>query len=243
MEKSRKELPFVLVNMAMTADGKIATANRRFSSFGSQRDKHHLYELRATADAVMAGARTIDLNRVTLGPGTVKYRRLRISRGLAQSNLRIVVSRSGSVNPDAELFKHKFSPIILLTTKRVSARRLERLRPLVDEIRVCGEQEINFYEALRWLRSKWNIRRLLCEGGGEVNDALFRARLVDELHLTVCSLIFGGRNAPTIADGTGAAFLRQASRWKVQSARRQGKEMFFCFGRLRSESIRRLGCG
>ena len=50
--------PFVLMNMAMTADGKIATANRVVSSFGSRRDQEHLYELRATADAVMAGART-----------------------------------------------------------------------------------------------------------------------------------------------------------------------------------------
>ena len=50
--------PFVLVNMAMTADGKIATANRAVASFGSVRDREHLLELRATADAVMAGART-----------------------------------------------------------------------------------------------------------------------------------------------------------------------------------------
>ena len=40
-------LPFVLVNMAMTADGKIATANRAVSTFGSQRDHNHLLELRA----------------------------------------------------------------------------------------------------------------------------------------------------------------------------------------------------
>ena len=44
-------LPFVLVNMAMTADGKIATANRAVSSFSSRRDQRHLLELRATADA------------------------------------------------------------------------------------------------------------------------------------------------------------------------------------------------
>ena len=50
------KLPFVFVNMAMTADGKIATANRAGSSFGSARDREHLLQLRATADAVMAGA-------------------------------------------------------------------------------------------------------------------------------------------------------------------------------------------
>ena len=44
----RPALPFVLINMAMTADGKIATANRRVSSFGSPRDQDHLLQLRAT---------------------------------------------------------------------------------------------------------------------------------------------------------------------------------------------------
>ena len=47
------ELPFVLVNMAVSADGKIASANRAVATFSSARDHEHLYELRATADAVM----------------------------------------------------------------------------------------------------------------------------------------------------------------------------------------------
>jgi len=42
--------------MAMTADGKIATANRAISTFSSKQDHDHLLDLRATADAVMAGA-------------------------------------------------------------------------------------------------------------------------------------------------------------------------------------------
>src|SRR5688572_30446426 len=98
--------------MAMTADGKIATANRAISTFGSRRDHDHLLELRATADAVMAGARTVDSAKINLGPGPARYRRRRLRRGLAAYNLRIVVSRSGTVNPDAEIFKHRFSPVI-----------------------------------------------------------------------------------------------------------------------------------
>jgi riboflavin-specific deaminase-like protein len=225
----RSGRPFVLVNMAMTADGKIATANRAVSSFGSRRDHEHLLELRATADAVLAGARTVDLNRVNLGPGPAKYRRLRLARGLAEFNLRIIVSGSGTVNPEAEIFRRRFSPIILLTTGRATARRLSNLQALVDEVKICGEEVIDFRKALRWLREKWNIKRLLCEGGGEVNDALFREGLVDELHLTVCPKIFGGRAAPTISDGIGAGSLRQAARLELKSARQNGKEMFLVY--------------
>src|SRR2546426_3821264 len=50
-------LPFVFLNAAMTADGKIAPGNRAFFPFGSERDQELLLELRAQADAVMAGGR------------------------------------------------------------------------------------------------------------------------------------------------------------------------------------------
>ena len=226
-----EELPLVLVNMAMTADGKIATANRAVSSFGSARDHEHLLELRATADAVMAGARTVDLNPINLGPGPAKFRRLRLKRGLSEYNLRVIVSGSGSVNPRAEVFNHRFSPIILLTTQRMSAASRRRLQSLVAEIKICGTREITFRAALRWLREKWDVKRLLCEGGGELNDALFRAGLVDELHLTVCPKIFGGRNAPTIADGIGFQQLANVAHLKLKSARRVGDELFLAFVR------------
>ena len=54
-------LPFIFLNVATTADGKLAPANRKFVPFGSKRDQQLLLELRAQADAVMAGARTVDL--------------------------------------------------------------------------------------------------------------------------------------------------------------------------------------
>jgi riboflavin-specific deaminase-like protein len=226
-----QKLPIVLVNMAMTADGKIATANREVSSFGSARDHEHLLELRATADAVMAGARTVDSNPINLGPGPAKFRHLRLKRGLSEYNLRVIVSGSGSINPRAEIFKHRFSPIIILTTQRMSPKSGSGLRPLVDAIKICGQREINFHFALHWLRDQWGVQRLLCEGGGELNDALFRAGWVDELQLTVCPKLFGGRSAPTIADGPGVSKLANAAHLKLKSTRRVGDEMFLVFER------------
>jgi riboflavin-specific deaminase-like protein len=232
-QKTQKaKLPFVLVNMAMTADGKIATENRAVSSFGSIRDREHLLELRATADAVMAGARTVDSAAINLGPGPAKFRRLRIKNGLMENNLRVIVSGSGSLNPGAEIFQHHFSPIIILTTGRASKARLRQLRALADEVKVCGRQEINFREAFCWLRGKWGVKRLLCEGGGGLNDALFRAGLVDELHLTICPKIFGGRNAPAIADGRGFRRLAEALPLQIKSFKRIGNEVFAVFRRV-----------
>jgi len=134
-----------------------------------------------------------------------------------------------SIDPGAAIFHHRFSPIILLTTERAPAGKLRRLQCLAEDLVICGEREIDLDNALRLLRQKWKVRRLLCEGGGELNDALFRAGLVDELHLTLCPKIFGGARAPTIADGLGAARLADAAELEPISCKRVGDELFLVF--------------
>jgi riboflavin-specific deaminase-like protein len=225
----KKNLPFVFSNFAMTADGKIAFDDGKFVPFGSKRDLEHLYELRATADAVMCGAKTIEATGTILGNGGEKFRKLRLKRGLIEFPLRVIVSGSGSINPAAKIFKKRFSPIVILTTARISKTNLKNLHAIADEVKICGKTEINFLAVLRWLRERWNVRRLLCEGGGELHSALIRADLLDELHLTICPKIFGGRNAPTIADGKGFVNLSDAAQFKLKSAKRVGDELFAVF--------------
>ena len=228
MSHSRK-LPFVYINVATTADGKLAPANRNFVPFSSKRDQQLLLELRARADAVMAGARTVDLVPVNLGPGPAKYRHMRLKKGLQEYNLRIVVSGAGTLNPNAEIFRRRFSPIIVLTSGAAPERNLRRLRSVADQVQVFGERELDFRAALTWLRTEWNVRRLLCEGGGEVNAGLFRAGLVNEIYLTLCPLLFGGREAPTMADGVGAKDLAHAIKLRLKSLKRVGQELFLVY--------------
>src|SRR5438105_12478272 len=99
--KHRRNLPFLFLNLGMSADGKIASANGAIPNFGSKRDKQHMMELRTYADAVMSGARTVDLNSVTLGPGSEKYRKMRLRRRLAEYNPPAAVHAPGSVESPA----------------------------------------------------------------------------------------------------------------------------------------------
>jgi 2,5-diamino-6-(ribosylamino)-4(3H)-pyrimidinone 5'-phosphate reductase len=232
LKTQTSKLPFVFSNFAMTADGKIAFANDKFVPFGSKRDLEHLYELRATADAVLCGARTVEATGTILGTGGGKFRKLRLKHGLAEFPLRIIASGSGSISPGAAIFKKHFSPIIILTTARISRANLQKLRAVANEVKICGKTEIDFRVAFRWLLKKWNVKHLLCEGGGELNGALFRADLVDELHLTICPKIFGGRTAPTIADGQGFNHLAAAAQLQFKSVQRIGEELFATLIRL-----------
>jgi riboflavin-specific deaminase-like protein len=234
---ARTPRPFVLVNMAMTADAKIATADRSITTFGSARDLAHLYALRATADALLCGARTIEETGATLGNGpdpTGRVRKLRVKNGLPEYPLRVVVSGSASLSSKAGLWKTKTAPIIVLTSSRAPAAARKRLATLADAVWTSRGKSVDLKGALERLHSERGVRRLLCEGGGQLNGALFAADLVDEIHLTVCPLLFGGRSAPSIFDGDGFAQLSKATRWQQTSSRRVGDELFLVFRRNRA---------
>ena len=223
--------PYVLVNMAISADGKTASASRGVCHFSSRRDETHLYELRATVDAVLNGARTVDTSPVKMDPGPTRFRRLRIQRGLAEFNLRIIASAAGSIRLDAEVFHHNFSKIIVLTTRRCPKTKLEKLRERGVCLITSPDGELNFHTILPTLRREHGIHRLLCEGGGNLNDSLFRADLVDEVHLTVCPLLIGGRSAPTIADGEGFKRLQDTTSFELIKRRSQNGELFLTYRR------------
>lgn len=94
---------------------------------------------------------------------------------------------------------------------------------------VFGEKEVDLPAALRWLREKWKVKRMLCEGGGALHGAMVRAGLVNELHMTICPKIFGGRSAPTFADDGNAVKLANATPFKLKSAKRIGDELFVVY--------------
>jgi riboflavin-specific deaminase-like protein len=221
--------PFVFINVATTVDGKLAPENRKFVPFGSKRDLELLYEVRAKADAALMGARTVDSAPGHYGPGPAKYRRLRIQRGLPEYNLRVIVSGRGTLNPKSDIFRYRFSPIIVLTSARASVRKLRQVRSVADDVEIFGDEEMDFKAALDWLQEKWKVKKLLCEGGGELNTALIRQNLVDEIYITICPLVFGGRGAPTMADGLGVKSVEEATKLRIKSMKRVGQELFVVY--------------
>ena len=205
----------------MTADGKIASANRAVSTFGSRADHAHLLALRDKADAILTGAGTLNAQaQVTLDPSP---------KPKAKPPLRIIASGSGRVDARHKIFRSPGAPVLVLSTDGISRSRLKNLEAAAHTVKIFGADEINFNLALVWLQKEWGVKRLLCEGGGQLNDALFRADVVDEVNLTVCPLILGGREAPTIAEGLGFAQLKDAAQFSLKSRRQVGNELFLVY--------------
>ena len=225
--------PWVIINMAMTADGKVATAGREVATFGSPADQRALYALRATADAILCGARTVEETGATLGTGDCAFDRARRRSGRSKAALRVVVSGSGSLSSGAALWNHPGAPIVVLTSGKAPEDDRERLRILGARVWRSPGDRIDFPEALAWLGGEFGVRRLVVEGGGRLNAGLLAADQVDELRVTWVPRIFGGRVSPTVADGPLAATLADAVRFRCVRMRSVGQERFLRFLRDR----------
>lgn len=225
--------PRVCINMAMSADGKVASANHAVHTFGSPRDSFHLHELRAGADAILCGARTVEETGATMGNGGPRFDAWRIRAGRAPRPLRVIVSGSASISPEAPIWRDRAAPIVAWVSESAPAGHARRLASLADEVWTSPGPGIDIPAGLAWLARRHGIRDALLEGGGTLNDAFLRAGMVDELHLTWCPLLMGGARAPTAFDGLGFDQLGDSARLHLHSIRRRGGELFLVYRIIR----------
>jgi riboflavin-specific deaminase-like protein len=232
-----REKPFVFINGAVSADGKLALENRSVIQFSSPRDQFFVFQLRARADAVLCGMETVEIFSIDLGVGPSECRVARKRRKLAAEPLRVLVSMDGDIDFNSRVFREGASPMIILT--QAGARRCSANSKRSVQIKAFGRKTIDLVSAFRWLRDELGINRILCEGGGETNAALIQAGVVDQIHLTVCPLVLCGAHAPTICDGIGLESLAQAPRLKLKSVQKIKDELFIVYRVLEPHVIDR----
>lgn len=178
--------PFVTVNCAMTADGKIASVLRRQMRISSPEDLIRVKEMRKNSDAILVGIGTVLSDDPHL---TVK--------GLMpeENPLRIVIDGRGRL-PETSRVLDDLAETLIVTCEDCTKtwEGAEVLRTGKDRVDLADLME-KLYER--------GIRTLMVEGGGEVIASFFENKLVDQYCVFIGSMIIGGRTAPTPADGDG----------------------------------------
>jgi riboflavin-specific deaminase-like protein len=217
--------PFVYIDMAMTADGKITSVTREYPRFTSENDRRHMDRLRASADAILVGAQTLRADNPALHIRTDDARSLRRSLGKPSGLLRVLVTASGRLEPSSRFFDDTDDGAgrIVATVDELPAERLAELGGRA-EIWKIGRDSVDLSELLSRLAER-GVERLLVEGGAELNWALLRDDLVDELHVTIAPVLLGGRDAPTIVGGPGLS-MKTKRQLVLADVRREGDELF-----------------
>jgi 2,5-diamino-6-(ribosylamino)-4(3H)-pyrimidinone 5'-phosphate reductase len=201
--------PYVIINCACSADGKIATAERKQTEISSDEDMKRVHNLRASVDAILVGIGTIMADDPHL---TIKAKYVKDLKKI-ENPTRIVIDSNAIIPPNARVLDDEAATIVVCAKKPKD--RIENA-----EILVCGKGGKVDLEGLMGVLHERGIKRLLVEGGGEMIWSFLKDKLVDELKIFVGNIIIGGRKAPTVADGNGARDFGEAVKLDLKKVTR-----------------------
>lgn len=196
------ERPFVFINVAMTADGKIDTFERKGAAISSPRDRERVDRLRAEADAIMVGGKTLLDEDPKLTVKSEALRAARLARGLSPNPLKVGVVTEATIKADSQFLNTGPAEIVIFTTRRTSKEQLSLLEARHVRVYTSEAEQVDLQSALAILQ-QMGVRRLMVEGGSTLNFELIRLGLVDEITAYLAPMIFGGASAPTLAAGSG----------------------------------------
>ncbi|RAP51491.1 MAG: 2,5-diamino-6-(ribosylamino)-4(3H)-pyrimidinone 5'-phosphate reductase [Methanosphaera sp. rholeuAM270] len=184
--------PYVLLNSAMTVDGKIATSNASMKISGKD-DLIRVHKLRKKYDGIMVGINTVLIDNPKL---TVH----KINAKKEDNPVRIVIDSKARTPLNSEVLNECAHTIIVVSECAPSSdvKKLEQY----CEVLVCGKERVDLKEALCNLYDL-GIESILLEGGSTLNFSMFREKLIDEISICIGSKILGGYNSKTLVDGEG----------------------------------------
>jgi 2,5-diamino-6-(ribosylamino)-4(3H)-pyrimidinone 5'-phosphate reductase len=216
--------PRIILNFAMTIDGKVSTAKLTPSGFTSAFDKHRLLEIRSLGDALMVGKNTLQIDRMSMGLPDEGLRQARVQRAQSEYPIRVIISNSGDIPTDLNVFNHRFSPIVIYSTARMPPTTQTELRAKA-ELHLSAVDHLSLEEVLNDLYETHRVRTLVCEGGPQLAKALAELNVVDELFLTVAPLIAGGVGAPGVLGAPGT-FLPSSRIYRLKSMKVEAAECY-----------------
>jgi 2,5-diamino-6-(ribosylamino)-4(3H)-pyrimidinone 5'-phosphate reductase len=193
--------PYVVINVAMSADGKLSTRERRQVKISGKQDFTRVDRLKASCDAVMVGIGTVLADDPSLTVKAEECKQHRIKRGVDEHPVRVIVDSSARTPPESSILHKGAGKRIIAVSARADPGRVASLQKLATVI-VAGEKEVDLAAMMDQLGQS-GIQRIMVEGGGTLIGGLIAAGLVDEIYTYIGNIIIGGKDAPTLADGTG----------------------------------------
>jgi len=203
--------PYVILNSAMSLDGKIATRGGD-SAFSDEEDWKRVHKLRSQVDAIMVGINTIllDDSKLTSKKGRSPIRVVVDSKARTPPNARVI-----TVRPEIET--------IIAITSRAPPEKIANLQRKGAKIIVCGDGEKVDLEILMEKLYERGVRNLLLEGGGNLNWGMLSKGLVDEIRIAISPVIVGGEKATTLVEGEGYAKVSEGVKLEQVNCEQVGK--------------------
>lgn len=194
--------PFVVLKVAMTLDGKIATATGQSKWITNETSRAYGYKLRDIYDGIMVGINTVIEDNPMLTA--------RVDGG--KNPIRIVVDSSLKIDINANVVQDKSAKTIIATTDKADKDKILKLQAQDIDVIVVDKDENDKVdiEKLLDILGQQNICSILVEGGATLSGSFVAKKLVDKVYFFIAPKIVGGKEAKTPVAGTGILNLQEA---------------------------------
>ncbi len=215
---------YVILNAAMSIDGKIST-RRNDSSFSSRKDWIRVHKLRSSVDGIVVGISTVLEDNSML---SVRY----YSKG-TKDPVRIIVDSNARIPLNSRIIRSsKNIQTIVATTPNASTRKIKELKKAGVQVLVSGKRKVNIKNLFQQLENL-GLKRILVEGGGEINWSVLKIGLANELIVTISPVVVGGRDAKTLVEGEGIANITNGIKMRLSKTLINYKNEIVLFYKLR----------
>lgn len=202
--------PYVILNAAMTLDGKIATLSGS-SNISGAKDLERVHELRKDCDGIMVGIGTVlaDDPRLTIH---------KIDAKPSDNPVRIVVDSKCRTPADARITNGDAKTIIAMANEYKdefkASDKYEILKRKGVKFFFSGDVQVDLKMLMIYLHEV-GIDKLMLEGGSTLNFSMIKAGLIDEISICVAPMVVGGVNAKTFFDGEGFNTMDESVKLKL----------------------------
>ena len=208
--------PFVHLKMAVSLDGKVATATGESRWITGEAARARAHEMRHQYDAIMVGGRTVRVDDPLLTDRSGKHRRRPLVRVVIEQYLRTPPESQLAQTTDA-------APVIVFVCDDADGNSLDALRKRGVEV-VAQGSALDLASVLDDLGRR-SLQSVLVEGGPSLAALLLEAGLVDKVTFFVAPMIIGGQDAPTAIAGAGAEKITEAVRLQRVEVRQHGEDV------------------
>lgn len=215
---------YVILNAAMSIDGKIST-RKNDSAISSKLDLVRVHKLRSTVDGIMIGISTV------LGDDPMLN--VRYSTTRKKNPTRIIIDSKARIPLNSRIIEssNKIQTIIAVT-HNASSRKIKEIQKKGAQVLVYGNGRVNLRNLFQQLE-KMGLKKIIVEGGGEINWSVLKLGLVNELVVTISPVVIGGRDAKTLVEGKGFTNISDGIKMKLSNKIIQNENEIVLFYKLR----------